>query len=169
MFGDVSVTEQWWPTRSAQSARRRPSISASSTCRRKALRQRQSGSARRRRRSRGARPSRNASRGRARLIALLPLWAMCDRWDIRRALDERAPATGAPTIFVYDGHPGGWDNRARLRALRGLGIRHGAPPLACPCERGCPSCVQSPKCGNLNEPLSKKGASSLLRALLASA
>jgi DEAD/DEAH box helicase domain-containing protein len=104
------------------------------------------------------------------LIALLPLWAMCDRWDIGGLSTNLHFQTGRPTIFVYDGHSGGvgiaergfdvfagWaDDTAKL--LRG-----------CPCERGCPSCVQSPKCGNLNEPLDKAGALTLLDRMLASA
>jgi DEAD/DEAH box helicase domain-containing protein len=101
------------------------------------------------------------------LIALLPLWAMCDRWDIGGLSTNLHFQTGRPTIFVYDGHSGGvgiaergfdvfegWaDDTAKL--LRG-----------CPCERGCPSCVQSPKCGNLNEPLDKAGALTLLDWML---
>ena len=80
------------------------------------------------------------------------------------------PQTGAPTIFVYDGHPGGVGITERgFERFEGWVSDTERLLAACPCERGCPSCVQSPKCGNLNEPLSKKGASSLLRALLASA
>ncbi|HSS81889.1 MAG TPA: DEAD/DEAH box helicase, partial [Gaiellaceae bacterium] len=104
------------------------------------------------------------------LIALLPLWAMCDRWDIGGLSTNLHFQTGRPTIFVYDGHSGGvgiaergfdvfegWaDDTAKL--LRG-----------CPCERGCPSCVQSPKCGNLNEPLDKAGALTLLDRMLGAA
>ncbi len=94
------------------------------------------------------------------LIALLPLWAMCDRWDIGGLSTNVHPQTGRPTIFVYDGHAGGvGHHRARLRQLRGLGRGHGARLLQrCPCTNGCPSCVQSPKCGNLNEMLDKGGA-----------
>jgi DEAD/DEAH box helicase domain-containing protein len=97
------------------------------------------------------------------LIALLPLWAMCDRWDIGGLSTNVHQDTGAPTVFVYDGHPGGVGIAERgfdqfegwvadtVRMLEG-----------CPCERGCPSCVQSPKCGNLNEWLDKAGALALL-------
>jgi DEAD/DEAH box helicase domain-containing protein len=97
------------------------------------------------------------------MIALLPLWAMCDRWDIGGLSTNVHPDTQAPTVFVYDGHPGGVGIAERgfeqfegwvadtVRMLRG-----------CPCERGCPSCVQSPKCGNLNEFLDKAGALTLL-------
>ena len=96
------------------------------------------------------------------LIALLPLWAMCDRWDIGGLSTNLHLDTGAPTVFVYDGHAGGVGIAARLRAVRGLGRRHADLLAGCPCERGCPSCVQSPKCGNLNEFLDKAGALTLL-------
>ena len=99
-------------------------------------------------------------------IAVLPLIAMCDRWDIGGLSTNAHPQTGGPTIFIYDGHPGGvgitrrgYDEFERLvaDARRLIG--------ECPCESGCPSCVQSPKCGNLNEPLSKRGALELLHRL----
>ena len=102
------------------------------------------------------------------LIALLPLWAMCDRWDIGGLSTNIHFQTGRPTIFVYDGHVGGVGI-----AERGFDVFAGwvgdtaAMLRGCPCERGCPSCVQSPKCGNLNEPLDKAGALSLLDAMLA--
>jgi DEAD/DEAH box helicase domain-containing protein len=97
------------------------------------------------------------------MIALLPLWAMCDRWDIGGLSTNVHQDTGEPTVFIYDGHPGGVGIAERgfdqfegwvadtVRMLEG-----------CPCERGCPSCVQSPKCGNLNEWLDKAGALKLL-------
>jgi DEAD/DEAH box helicase domain-containing protein len=103
------------------------------------------------------------------LIALLPLWAMCDRWDIGGLSTNLHFQTGRPTIFVYDGHSGGVGI-----AERGFDVFEGwAEDTAkllrgCPCERGCPSCVQSPKCGNLNEPLDKAGALALLDRMLAS-
>jgi DEAD/DEAH box helicase domain-containing protein len=99
-------------------------------------------------------------------IAVLPLIAMCDRWDIGGLSTNAHPQTGGPTIFIYDGHPGGvgitrrgFDAFERLAgdARRLIG--------ECPCSGGCPSCVQSPKCGNLNEPLSKRGALELLRRM----
>jgi DEAD/DEAH box helicase domain-containing protein len=101
-------------------------------------------------------------------IAVLPLIAMCDRWDIGGLSTNAHPQTVGPTIFIYDGHPGGvgitrrgFDQFERLvaDARRLIG--------ECPCRSGCPSCVQSPKCGNLNEPLSKRGALELLRRLSA--
>ncbi len=102
------------------------------------------------------------------MIAILPLWAMCDRWDIGGLSTNVHFQTGRPTVFVYDGHSGGVGI-----AERGFDVFEGwvddtAKLLAgCPCEHGCPSCVQSPKCGNLNEPLDKAGALELLQALLA--
>jgi len=101
-------------------------------------------------------------------IAVLPLIAMCDRWDIGGLSTNAHPQTGGPTIFIYDGHPGGvgitrrgYDQFDRLvgDAHRLIG--------ECPCRDGCPSCVQSPKCGNLNDPLSKRGALELLARLSA--
>ena len=92
-------------------------------------------------------------------IAVLPLLAMCDRWDIGGLSTNLHPQTGRPTIFIYDGHPGGVGHHAPgLRRLRALVADAYRLIVECPCESGCPSCVQSPKCGNLNEPLSKAGA-----------
>jgi DEAD/DEAH box helicase domain-containing protein len=97
------------------------------------------------------------------LIAILPLWAMCDRWDIGGMSTNVHYQTGAPTIFVYDGHVGGVGITERgFEAFEGW-VDDTANMLAgCPCLQGCPSCVQSPKCGNLNEPLDKDGAHTLL-------
>ena len=102
------------------------------------------------------------------LIALLPLWAMCDRWDIGGLSTNLHFQTGRPTIFVYDGHSGGVGITERgFEQFEGW-VTDTAKLLAgCACEHGCPSCVQSPKCGNLNEPLDKEGALQLLRRMLA--
>src|SRR5437868_3796243 len=101
------------------------------------------------------------------LIALLPLWAMCDRWDIGGLSTNLHFQTGAPTIFVYDGHAGGVGITERgFESFEGW-VEDTAKLLdGCPCDHGCPSCVQSPKCGNLNEPLDKAGALSLLERML---
>jgi len=101
------------------------------------------------------------------LIALLPLLAMCDRWDIGGLSTPVHAQTELPTIFIFDGHPGGvgiarqgFTQFARWLADARSLIRD------CPCSRGCPSCIQSPKCGNLNEPLDKGLALDLLSAVL---
>jgi DEAD/DEAH box helicase domain-containing protein len=101
------------------------------------------------------------------LIAILPLWAMCDRWDIGGLSTNVHYQTGAPTIFVYDGHAGGVGITERgFDAFEGW-VEDTAKMLAgCPCLLGCPSCVQSPKCGNLNEPLDKAGARAVLERML---
>jgi len=96
-------------------------------------------------------------------IAVLPLIAMCDRWDIGGLSTNVHFQTGRSTIFIYDGHPGGVGitkrGYERFEQLLGDAERLIAE---CPCEAGCPSCVQSPKCGNLNEPLHKAGALELM-------
>ena len=101
-------------------------------------------------------------------IAVLPLLAMCDRWDIGGLSTNAHPQTGGPTIFIHDGHPGGVGITriafAQFETLVGDAHRLISE---CRCRDGCPSCVQSPKCGNLNEPLSKRGAQELLERLLA--
>jgi DEAD/DEAH box helicase domain-containing protein len=100
-------------------------------------------------------------------IGLLPLVATCDRWDVGGVSTALHPDTGSCAIFIYDGYQGGAGIaergfrqaerllRATLETVRG-----------CPCSTGCPSCVQSPKCGNGNEPLDKAGAVALLAAML---
>src|ERR1700749_5157340 len=99
-------------------------------------------------------------------IAVLPLIAMCDRWDIGGLSTNVHFQTGRSTIFIYDGHPGGVGITKRgydeFERLLGDAERLIAE---CPCESGCPSCVQSPKCGNLNEPLHKAGALELMRQM----
>ena len=100
------------------------------------------------------------------LIGLLPLFTICDRWDVGGVSMATHPQTGEPSIFVYDGYPGGagiaelaFDAATdHVRATLDLIER-------CSCADGCPSCVQSPKCGNFNEYLDKAGAIRLLRLL----
>ncbi|HVL99933.1 MAG TPA: DEAD/DEAH box helicase [Egibacteraceae bacterium] len=100
-------------------------------------------------------------------IGLLPLFAMCDRWDIGGVSTAWHPDTNEATVFIYDGYPGGAgitergfrSDDAHLRATL-------AAVAACACADGCPSCVQSPKCGNGNSPLDKRGAVALLEAVL---
>ncbi len=100
-------------------------------------------------------------------IGILPVFAMCDRWDIGGLSTNYHPQTDLPTIFIYDGYPMGagisdhaFDvAREHLTATRDHLER-------CPCAAGCPACVQSPKCGNWNEPLHKAGAIRVLDLLL---
>ncbi|HEY3614239.1 MAG TPA: DEAD/DEAH box helicase [Gaiellales bacterium] len=100
------------------------------------------------------------------LISVLPLLAMCDRWDIGGLSTNIHPQTLRPTVFVYDGHAGGvgiaqrgYDRFAELVASAARVV------LDCRCRDGCPSCVQSPKCGNLNEMLDKGAAGRLLELM----
>mgnify|MGYP003584624598 FL=1 len=99
-------------------------------------------------------------------IGLLPLVASCDRGDIG-GLSTAAGESGLPTVFVYDGHPGGagFAERGYRSARRWLDATAEAI-ASCECRHGCPSCVQSPKCGNGNEPLDKAGALEVLRLVL---
>ncbi len=103
-------------------------------------------------------------------IGMLPLFTICDRWDVGGVSTVHHHDTDGPTVFIYDGYPGGagiaelgWEAgtkhlEATLEAIR-----------SCPCRGGCPSCVQSPKCGNGNEPLDKSGAVTLLDSILCDA
>ncbi|MHB8464944.1 MAG: DEAD/DEAH box helicase [Acidimicrobiales bacterium] len=100
-------------------------------------------------------------------IGMLPLFTICDRWDVGGVSTAVHVQTGDATIFIYDGYVGG-------AGIAELGFASGrrhldatlAAMLACPCATGCPSCVQSPKCGNWNEPLDKRAAIALLGAVL---
>jgi DEAD/DEAH box helicase domain-containing protein len=102
-------------------------------------------------------------------IGLMPLIATCDRWDLGGVSTPLHPDTGLTTIFIHDAYPGG-------AGISERGFRHIERLLSatletirqCPCSVGCPSCVQSPKCGNGNEPLDKPAAASLLAAVLGS-
>jgi DEAD/DEAH box helicase domain-containing protein len=100
-------------------------------------------------------------------IGLLPLIASCDRWDIGGVSTARHPATGELTVFVYDGHAGGAGFAEQGFRRAGEWLTSTLTAIeACECRTGCPSCVQSPKCGNGNRPLDKAAAATLLRALL---
>ena len=100
-------------------------------------------------------------------IAVLPLIAMCDRWDIGGLSTNLHPQTGGATIFIHEGHPGGVGiTRQGFDAFERLAADAHRLITECRCRAGCPSCVQSPKCGNLNEPLAKDGAAELLSRML---
>ena len=100
-------------------------------------------------------------------IGLLPLFATCDRWDIGGVSTAVHPDTGMLTVFVYDGHPGGAGFSERgFRAAREWLTATRDTIRSCECDEGCPSCIQSPKCGNQNNPLDKAAAAALLDVLL---
>jgi DEAD/DEAH box helicase domain-containing protein len=100
-------------------------------------------------------------------IGVLPLFAMCDRWDLGGVSYPMHPQVQTPAIFIYDGHPGGVGITEKGYALIDALMAATLEVIeACPCDAGCPSCIQSPKCGNLNEPLDKQAALVLLRGLL---
>jgi DEAD/DEAH box helicase domain-containing protein len=101
-------------------------------------------------------------------IGLLPLVASCDRGDIG-GLSTAVGDAGLPTVFVYDGHPGGAGFAERGYQLAGTWLQATLEAIeACECPQGCPSCVQSPKCGNGNDPLDKAGAIRVLTIVLTS-
>src|SRR5207249_1877660 len=98
---------------------------------------------------------------------MMPLLCTCDRWDVGGVSTPHHPDTGMATIFIYDGYPGGvgiaessFERLAELLETTRTMISE------CPCEDGCPSCIQSPKCGNNNEPLDKAGSLFLLQQIL---
>ncbi len=100
------------------------------------------------------------------LISVLPLLAMCDRWDIGGLSTNIHPQTLRPTVFVYDGHAGGVGIAKRGHERFAELVASAARVVSeCRCRDGCPSCVQSPKCGNLNEMLDKGAAGRLLQAM----
>jgi DEAD/DEAH box helicase domain-containing protein len=93
---------------------------------------------------------------------------MCDRWDLGGVSYPLYPDLAAPTIFIYEGYPGGVGITEKgYELLDDIMMATLETIETCPCEAGCPSCIQSPKCGNLNEPLDKAAAILLLRGLVA--
>ena len=101
------------------------------------------------------------------MIAMAPIFAMCDRWDIGGLSTPLHSDTGKPTIFIYDGFEGGIGISETLYAKIGeLWEKTLQLVEYCECEEGCPSCIYSPKCGNENKPLDKKAASIILKQLL---
>ena len=100
-------------------------------------------------------------------IGILPLFTICDRWDVGGVSIAEAPHSGLPSIFIYDGYPGGAGVADLAFAAADRHLHATAEVLDnCACASGCPSCVQSPKCGNGNEPLDKMAALALLRNTL---
>jgi DEAD/DEAH box helicase domain-containing protein len=100
-------------------------------------------------------------------IAMLPLFALCDRNDIGGVSTPFHADTGKAQIFIYDAYPGGIGIAAKgFEMMEQLWAATLEAIEECPCQEGCPSCIQSPKCGNNNEPLDKKAAVILLRGLL---
>ncbi|MGD9520277.1 MAG: Zn-binding domain-containing protein, partial [Armatimonadota bacterium] len=100
------------------------------------------------------------------LIGILPLFALCDRRDLGGVSHSCHPDVGRGALFVYDGYPGGVG--ISLAAFERLGLVLTAVAEAleqCPCEAGCPSCVQDSNCGDGNWPLDKRGAALLARHL----
>jgi DEAD/DEAH box helicase domain-containing protein len=99
-------------------------------------------------------------------IAVSPLWALCDERDLGGVSYAMQEDLGAPAVFLYDGHPGGVGiSRGIFERLGDILAATAETIERCPCESGCPSCVQSPSCGDGNWPLDKKGAGMLARHL----
>ena len=101
------------------------------------------------------------------MIAMSPMFAMCDRWDIGGLSTPLHPDTGNPTIFIYDGFEGGIGISENLyQNIKPLFEKTLELIENCECKDGCPSCIYSPKCGNENKPLDKKAASIILQRIL---
>jgi DEAD/DEAH box helicase domain-containing protein len=100
-------------------------------------------------------------------IGMLPLFAMCDRNDIGGVSTPYHSDTGRAQVFIYDAYPGGVGiSEKGYELIKDLWQATLDVVSACPCEEGCPSCIQSPKCGNNNKPLDKQAALHILKDLL---
>jgi DEAD/DEAH box helicase domain-containing protein len=101
-------------------------------------------------------------------IGLLPLFTICDRWDVGGVSTALQADTQRPTITIYDGYPGGAGIAELAYDFADRHLQATAEHVSgCGCEAGCPSCIHSPKCGNGNETLDKAAALALVRAVLA--
>jgi DEAD/DEAH box helicase domain-containing protein len=97
-------------------------------------------------------------------IASMPLFSLCDRGDIGGLSHTEFPAFRLPAIFIYDGHEGGVGLARRALDIAPEWLAATLRMIVdCPCQTGCPSCIQDPHCGNRNEPLNKEGAVYLLK------
>lgn len=100
------------------------------------------------------------------LLAMTPLFALCDRNDMGGYSQVKHPQVAGPSVFLYDGHPGGIGLSARLFDVFPMLVERTTKLIAdCPCEIGCPSCIHSPKCGHGNIPLDKQSALLTLEVL----
>jgi DEAD/DEAH box helicase domain-containing protein len=103
------------------------------------------------------------------MIAMSPLYAMCDRWDIGGVSTPMHNDTELPTVFIYDGFEGGIGISETLYADVEKLFEATLNLISnCECAEGCPSCIYSPKCGNENKPLDKRAAKIILKWLLKS-
>jgi DEAD/DEAH box helicase domain-containing protein len=101
------------------------------------------------------------------MIAILPLYALCDRNDIGGASTPLHPGTGDAVVFIYDSYPGGIGIAAHgYKFIKQLWKTTLDAIVNCPCENGCPACIHSPKCGNNNSPLDKDASYIILNGLL---
>jgi len=101
------------------------------------------------------------------IIALFPLFALCDRDDVGGISIPLHPQLGKAAIFVYDGHPDGVGLAERAYEVLEELLEAVLSTLeGCDCEEGCPGCIHSPKCGSGNKPLDKRAAILILKTLL---
>ena len=102
------------------------------------------------------------------MIGIVPFHVMCDRWDIGGVSTPNHPDTMKPTIFIYDGFEGGIGLTGKAFELIVEIVKMTLELVRnCKCEDGCPACIYSPKCGNENKPLDRKGTILILKGLLA--
>lgn len=101
------------------------------------------------------------------MIGIMPFHVMCDRWDIGGLSTNFHPSTGKPTVFIYDGFEGGIGLSEKAYELYGEIVKTTLELVKeCKCEEGCPACIYSPKCGNDNKPMDKRGTIFLLEKIM---